>query len=579
MKDIKIYIPCCDASLDIVKINSYLFSKFWPDAQVVYLGFSEPEFDFYNKNHSFHSLADKQEGGAQKWTRYLYDFFKELEEEIILFSIDDYLLCKEPSRDQLEIAVKFIKNNKNIGRFDLTFDSQVEGEFLKLNVESIKDFTLLVKKPDAGYRISTQPALWKKDYLLNFLNNDWSPWEFELKGTLLAKNAGFKEQTFAFYDEKMHEYPIRTIAKGLVSRYNPGKYNVLGLKPSTIKELIDKNFFREEELIWGQWQGKVPSFKELGGYSFYSSLLPLHEASKTNWKEYELIYKEPEKVNLFDRCFSHTMQMWGYVSSNGNNNWGRPKTIQYVLNKKVFEGTTIFTDHFLKDRSFINSIQSKKKVAWICEPPAIHPWSYEYIENTHDLFDLILTYDFELANKYTNCKLVNIPGTLLKPENCKIHKKIKLTSLIAANKKISIGHRYRFEIAEKLSSRFNIDLWGSAFRKFDDKEQALKDYCFSITVHNCKIKDFYTEAIVDCFLAGTVPIFWGCPNIDEYFDPNGIISFDTIEELEEIMKNLSFDLYQKMLPYIKINFEIAKKHQEVQDDQIYKIIKREIYDD
>jgi hypothetical protein len=281
---------------------------------------------------------------------------------------------------------------------------------------------------------------------------------------------------------------------------------------------------------------------------------------------------------LFDNCFSHTKQLWGYVSSNGNNNWGRPRNVEYILNRREFEGITIFTDHFLRDRNFIDSIKSKNKVAWICEPPAIHPWSYESIKKTHDLFDLILTYDVELTKKYPNAKLMNIPGPLVHPENCKIHKKTKLTSLIAANKKMSTGHRYRFEIVEKLSSKYEIDLWGSAFKKFTDKEEAVKDYCFSITVHNCKINDFYTEAIVDCFLVGTVPIFWGCPNIGDYFDAEGILQFDTIEELDGIMQKLSFDLYQKMMPHIKNNFEIAKKHAKPQDDQVFEIIKREIYD-
>jgi len=572
----KVFIPCCDESLPVIKINSYLFNKFWPDVEVVYLGFQKPEYEFYSKNHQFVSLSEKQIGGSSSWSTYIYEYLNNIDDEIIMFSIDDYLLCDTPNYNMIDIAYKLIKSNKKIGRFDLTFDSQVEGN--TYHIRKIKDYNVHVKNPNAPYRISTQPALWNRKFLLKFLNNKWSPWQFELNGNAMAIREFFSEQTFCFYDKRMHEYPIRTIAKGLVSRHNPGKYNVLGLKPPVIKELVDKKFFSEDELIWGQWQGNVPSFKELGGYGFYPSLLPFHETSKTNWKEYESVYEGPEKVNLFDRCFSHTKKLWGYVSSNGNNNWGRPKTIEYVLNKKKFDGTTIFTDHFLKDRTFLNSIQSIKKVAWICEPRAIHPWSYKYIEDTHDLFDLILTYDIVLANKYTNCKLMNIPGTLLKPENCKIHKKTKLVSLIAANKKISSGHRYRFEIAEKLSSKYNIDLWGSAFKRFDDKEEAIRDYCFSITVHNCKVKDFYTEAIVDCFLAGTVPIFWGCPNIHEYFDPKGIISFETIQDLEQIMKNLSFKTYQNMLPHIKRNFEISKKHQEVQDDQVFKIIKKEIYD-
>ena len=33
----QVFIPCCDDSLPIVKLNSYLFNKFWPEVTVNYL--------------------------------------------------------------------------------------------------------------------------------------------------------------------------------------------------------------------------------------------------------------------------------------------------------------------------------------------------------------------------------------------------------------------------------------------------------------------------------------------------------------------------------------------------------------
>ena len=96
----EIYIPCCDASLPIIKINSYLFDKLWPTAKVNYLGFKSPDFELYNKNHTFHSLAETQEGGASKWTRYIHDFMSKLDCDTVIFSIDDYLLCTPPNKNQ-----------------------------------------------------------------------------------------------------------------------------------------------------------------------------------------------------------------------------------------------------------------------------------------------------------------------------------------------------------------------------------------------------------------------------------------------------------------------------------------------
>ena len=573
--EVEIYIPCCDASLPIVEINSFLFNKFWSDAKVNYLGFKKPNFELHNPNHKFISVADKQEGGANNWTRYIHQHLKTLDVKHIIFSIDDYWICQKPNLDLIHKALETSVANNKVGRFDLTFDSQVEGNIFP--VEAFKPHRIAVKHPQAPYRVSTQPAIWKLDYLLELLDNNWSPWQFELSGTEVVKNK-YKNTnlTFCYYDEHMVDYPLRTIAKGAVSRHNPNKFNVLGFSTDTIKELVEHGYFTEDELIWGQWEGKVPTFEEKGGYNFDPGKMEFHPTSKTFWKEYHSVYNTKPLINLFDECFSHTEKLWGYISSNGTDAWGEPKNVRFCSKMQNFNGITLFTDHYLGNRDFIESINTRQKIAWLCESPAVHPWAHEYILKTYDLFDLIITYDKKLSEKLPNAVYANIMETRVLPKNCKIHKKDKLVSLIAADKRSTEGHKYRFEIVEKFADKYKIDLWGSAFKSFNLKAEPLKDYCFSITVHNCRVNDFYTDALIDCFSMGTVPIFWGCPNIGEYFDEKGILSFETNEELEQILSDLSYEKYNKLMPHIKNNFEISKKFRTTKDDQIYNIIKERI---
>jgi len=37
---------------------------------------------------------------------------------------------------------------------------------------------------------------------------------------------------------------------------------------------------------------------------------------------------------------------------------------------------------------------------------------------------------------------------------------------------------------------------------------------------------YFTEKILDCFRTRTVPIYWGCTNIREHFEADGIIVLD-----------------------------------------------------
>ena len=108
-------------------------------------------------------------------------------------------------------------------------------------------------------------------------------------------------------------------------------------------------------------------------------------------------------------------------------------------------------------------------------------------------------------------------------------------------------------------------MWGRGYKPFSDKLIPLSEYYFTISVMNCKIDNYFTEILVDNLMTGTVPIFWGCPNINEYFDEKGIITFDTIEELDQILSTLSVENYMSMMNHIKNNLNLAKKYVSTDD--------------
>jgi hypothetical protein len=71
-------------------------------------------------------------------------------------------------------------------------------------------------------------------------------------------------------------------------------------------------------------------------------------------------------------------------------------------------------------------------------------------------------------------------------------------------------------------------------------------------------------------LSGVIPIYWGSPNINDFFDSNGIIKFNNLDELENIIKNknLLLEFYNKNLEAIKNNFETAKQFK-IGEDYLY----------
>ena len=144
-----------------------------------------------------------------------------------------------------------------------------------------------------------------------------------------------------------------------------------------------------------------------------------------------------------------------------------------------------------------------------------------------------------------------------------LHKKDKNISMIYSNKKGMKGHLLRHQVADKFDS---IDLFGRGTpNPLEYKEDSLVDYRFSIVIENSKAENYFTEKLIDCLAVGTIPIYWGCPNIGEFFNPNGIISFNTMEELNNIIPTLNEEFYNSKLEFIKQNLEKSKEYNKTED--------------
>ena len=258
-------------------------------------------------------------------------------------------------------------------------------------------------------------------------------------------------------------------------------------------------------------------------------------------------------VNLFDRDFAHAREAHGCDACGVL----PASKIQYVRDQMTWDGITLFTDQCIP---YVDQVQSRIKIAWIIEPPVIRNIWYVHHKQLEEKFDYILTYDQSLIDsnpqKYIRYHLssVRIP----EPDR-KMYEKTKLLSLVLSSKKDAVGHRLRHDIAEKFGSS-RMDIYGDKYIPYPDCLVAYKDYAFVIVTMNCKMNYFFAEYLTHAFVTGAVPIFWGCPKIDEIFNPRGMIVFDTLDDLEKILPTLTFELYETMKPYILENFEKAKNY-------------------
>jgi alpha(1,3/1,4) fucosyltransferase len=76
----------------------------------------------------------------------------------------------------------------------------------------------------------------------------------------------------------------------------------------------------------------------------------------------------------------------------------------------------------------------------------------------------------------------------------------------------------------------------------DSKLETLGRYTFAICYENQILDGWITEKIFDCFRAGTVPVYWGPPDVEEYIPRDCYIDrtqFDSYEDLRSYLRSLS----------------------------------------
>lgn len=263
-------------------------------------------------------------------------------------------------------------------------------------------------------------------------------------------------------------------------------------------------------------------------------------------------------VKIIDDNFAHAKYSTDHQIS---------KYIEWVRNIKSQEDDIVF----LTDYSMLNSNNILgKKIGLLMEPKSIKPTIHEWVKTNYDKFYIILTYDKELIGLSDNIIFYPHSGCWIDTQDQMVYEKTKLTSIIASSKTQTNGHKLRHDVI-KLAKTNNIDLsvFGRGYNPVDYKLTALKDYAFTIVIENTDYDYYFTEKLIDAFMTGTIPIYWGCPSIDKFFNTDGMLIFNDLNDLLPQLKSLSLDKYLSMLDAVKENYEKAKKSFLIAEDWIF----------
>ena len=115
---------------------------------------------------------------------------------------------------------------------------------------------------------------------------------------------------------------------------------------------------------------------------------------------------------------------------------------------------------------------------------------------------------------------------------------------------------FRLNFIKKLNKYKKVDMGGYAFNnvggKVLNKIDFLSSYKFSIAMENSEGDGYISEKIIDSFIAGTIPIYYGNYMLDEYINPKAYILIKGEKDIEKKIKYIKMidsdnELYKSIL--------------------------------
>ncbi len=247
--------------------------------------------------------------------------------------------------------------------------------------------------------------------------------------------------------------------------------------------------------------------------------------------------------------------------------WG---DCQFVFDPTAEYDYVVGTTHKL----FKSKVPKERCVLFLGEPPMIFKYKHSYLKQYGHVYgchqDLVkkglITDSFSIMVWMAGCTF-NPHKNIWEPEGVtysemktmeiSAYNRMDKACIVSRDKSKTPGHKKRMMFIKKVleNNRDLVDVYGTGFKPIGDKLELYSRYKYVLTLENCQYHNYWTEKLADTYLAGAFPLYYGCPNISDYFSDESYTPVDinnyesTIETLKSHIKN---SIYEKSIDSIKV---------------------------
>jgi hypothetical protein len=243
--------------------------------------------------------------------------------------------------------------------------------------------------------------------------------------------------------------------------------------------------------------------------------------------------------------------------------------------------------HFYTHNCMLETMgQPKQRYGWLMEAESIVPNDYKIFTRHQGLekdFDKIFTYSETILNQIPNAELFiscatiwygSEAGCMIKMHDQAYAEKCKNISMICSNKIMCELHQLRHNFARSAQA-LGVAMFGqfNGGPRLQYKADSLRDYRYQIVIENDLKPYYFTEKIMDCFAAMTIPIYLGASKITNFFNAAGIIQItpNDLDKLGKILTTCNAQDYLACLAAVKDNYNRALNYRNL-DDMLYRKI-------
>ena len=294
----KIYLITCDESQYIIPVTDYLINKYSNGLEVNYLGYTNPNYKLSNKSN-FIELTNGNKRNINNWFSDLYNYFNSIDDEYVIFSVDDNPIVDYLDIESLEFAVNYMNNNKEIGiLFGYNFEDN--GNNILYEDNSYKIYYI---DNNFYHKTCCQMNIWKRKTLMSVLSSNYNNLiQFETQSEFYLKNDRVVSMTIKNPKIKYYNNLFPACLYSLCSENRNKNYIfVLPIKKEDIEYLIKNNLLDINKINYNGSHSHVFPFNYFGNNFNYEKMREYVKIN--NWDENNLGWNY--SIKIWEQTYPH----------------------------------------------------------------------------------------------------------------------------------------------------------------------------------------------------------------------------------------------------------------------------------